>query len=757
MRVVTLLFFLTIQLVAGSVAVAQLRPLTTNDLVQPSAVREVSLSPDGRYVAWLERTDDYTQLARFQDRVIDPRTRDYHHRIRVRDLLAPETEEPAIISLHTDMPFNLAWGGPNRLLVGAVAVSKDNGHERPNNPREVYYVFYWRLISVDVETGDQVIMFGDDGAWGMRERDNYARLIDPLSEDPDHVLIAASHNDRNYDLYRVSLNTGAARRVEHGRNATVSWRTNEFGQAVFRMDFDAERDRVQIYRRDDGETRWRRTDRLTLEEYDERVDRARRSIWVADTEDPDIVLVSMRPDDAERAGIYRYDIETDELGDLVWEHDRYDVRAVIRNAYSHKLIAATYVDDRVRMHFFDRRINAHYRAVSSFFEADAVVQPIQVVDDAMLLYVTGPQEPGTYYVYRMPETSVTPIAVENPILFQTRLSPVSVENYAARDGQEIQAFLTRPQGSDMRNMPMIILPHGGPELRDRLGFDFIAQYFASEGWAVFQPNFRGSGGMGRSFAEAGHGEWSGLMQDDVTDGVHWLIEQGYADPDRICIAGFSYGGYAALAGAYSTPDLYQCAVAVAGVTDLPAFLAAEAKDDPEGFEYWRVHMGDPETDMDALVDVSPTTHAGEIRIPVLLLHGDEDRTVPHEQSVLMNEALQAAGAHVRFRTLRGADHDFDAPIVLARTLALMEAFIGESLDQGPPPDDRQTWNDLTATRGFNLGRSIEERMDSFTSYTDDPYEDWLDGPPSQEGDETEGSETALPRPPPNTQGSSDRD
>jgi dipeptidyl aminopeptidase/acylaminoacyl peptidase len=689
----------------------ELRALTTNDLIQPDAVKSVSLSPDGRYVAYLERTDEIDAIARRGYNPRRPESADFTHRIRVRDLLAPESDDPAIIGIGTDSPRTLAWGSNNRLLVGVIAVAKDNDHPRPTRrTRRPHYPFYWRLLSVDLHSGDQQVMFGDDGAWDMRTERSFATLIDPLTSDSEHVLIAAPHFASRFDLWRVDLATGDADLVERGQESTVDWRTNEQGQAVFRLDFDSERDRVRIYRRDDGERRWRRTDRLTLEEFGERIERNRRSIWVADTEDPDVVLVSTRPDDAERVGVYRYDLENDALGELVWEHDHFDVQSVIRNYYTHQLIAVTYVDDRLRLRFMDRRLNAHYRAVSSFFETDAVVRPVQVVDDAMLLLVSGPQEPGSYYAYRMPETSVTPIAVENPVLLQTRLSPVTVETYQARDGQEIMGYLTRPLGHDMRNMPMIIFPHGGPELRDEFGFDFVTQYFASEGWAVFQPNFRGSAGMGRTFEEAGHQQWSLRMQADVTDGVRWLIEQGYADPDRICIAGFSYGGYAALAGAVVTPDLYRCAVSVAGVTDLPAFLAVKAEGDEEVHEFWLSRMGDPNTDLAALEAASPTRRADEIRIPVLLLHGTEDEIVPLEQSTLMRTALESAGVDYRFRTFEGGDHDFAEPIILARALALMTAFLGESLDGEAGPGDRRSWDDLTTVDTFNFNDRVESRL-----------------------------------------------
>lgn len=681
---------------------AQNRPLSTNDLVQPDAVHSVTISPDGRFVAYLERTDEFTPLARKRDRTLNPEQFDFLHAVRVLDLAEGFDESSEALELDGDSPVWVRWAGVNRLLVGVVADSEANGHERPTNWRHPYYPYYFRILSIDVMTGEIAVLFGDDGAWDMRVKDIPATLINSVVDDPESVLVAAKFSDNAFDLWRVSTITGAARRVEHGRNHTINWRTNENGEAVFRLDFDAERDQVRVYRRADGEQRWRRTDRFTLEEFDDRLDRARRSIWVADTDDNDEVLVAVRPDDAERRGIYHYNIENDERGELFWEHPVYDLRSVIRNTYSDRLIAATYVDDRLRMHFFDGRTDSHYRAIASFFEPDAVVRPVEVYENAMLIRVFGPQEPTTYYAYLFADSSIIPVAAVNPVLFQTRLSPVTVENYQARDGENIQAYLTRPVGHTMESRPLIVMPHGGPELRDNFGFDFVAQYFASEGWAVLQPNFRGSDGFGRQFMEAGHRQWGRRMQDDITDGVQWLIDNGMVDPNRVCIVGFSYGGYAALAGALVTPDLYQCAVSIAGVSHLPRMMEWEAQTYPESYDFWRARIGDPDVDADDLVRYSPALRANEITTPILLLHGSADEIVPIEQSILMRDALVDAGAEHRYLRLNGADHDLSSPLSLARALALMESFIGDYLDVGPTPEDRISWSELTETPNFNL-------------------------------------------------------
>nr|WP_243846446.1 alpha/beta fold hydrolase [Rhizomicrobium palustre] len=212
--------------------------------------------------------------------------------------------------------------------------------------------------------------------------------------------------------------------------------------------------------------------------------------------------------------------------------------------------------------------------------------------------------------------------------------------------------MTVPPGKEAKNLPVVILPHGGPMARDDMSFNWEAQFLANRGYAVLQPNFRGSTGYGKAFKKAGYGQWGLKMQDDVTDGVKKLIADGIADPKRICIVGGSYGGYAALAGVSFTPELYACAAAWAPVTDLREQLADESRDSG-GSDAWlmsaeSVYIGDRRNDATKLDAVSPALHAGKIKVPVLLVHGTADATVRISQSERMASALEKAKKKVTF-------------------------------------------------------------------------------------------------------------
>jgi dipeptidyl aminopeptidase/acylaminoacyl peptidase len=250
--------------------------------------------------------------------------------------------------------------------------------------------------------------------------------------------------------------------------------------------------------------------------------------------------------------------------------------------------------------------------------------------------------------------------------------------YKARDGYEVPAYLTLPPSATAEQLPMVVLPHGGPESHDARSFDFAAQFLASRGYAVLQPQFRGSTGFGAAHRKAGYRQWGKLMQDDVTDGVRAMIDQGIADPKSVCIAGFSYGGYAALAGAAFTPELYACAISVNGVSDLLGMLGHERRltgDESDTLAYWKEHIGtigSPD-----IAAKSPARAAGNVRAPVLLMHGKDDSVVPIDQSQRMIKAL--GGAPHQFIELPGEDHWLSRSATRIRVLAEMERFLGKHL------------------------------------------------------------------------------
>jgi dipeptidyl aminopeptidase/acylaminoacyl peptidase len=365
-----------------------------------------------------------------------------------------------------------------------------------------------------------------------------------------------------------------------------------------------------------------------------------------------------RPQDRDRLGLYIFDARQRSLGAPLFESAEADASVPWIDPTTYEVIATCETTTRRICRARDQGVQRHLDAVQAFVGPDAVVGLVDRSADGQrwLLRAEGPTLPGAYYLYDLGAARVDPIALQYPDLTEG-LAPTRIEHFQTRDGQALWAYVTALPGDGPR--PTVIMPHGGPESRDAYGFDPIVQYLAARGYVVVQPNFRGSGGFGRAFAESGSREWGGRMQDDVTDAVRHMIDAGVADAQRICIVGGSYGGYVALAGLYLTPELYRCAVAIAGVSDLPESLRSDratAGRSSMTYQYWLRSMGDPRRDRDALIAASPARHAAAIQAPVLLIHGEDDQNVLIRQSELMDEALRGAGRDVRFVRVPNSGH-----------------------------------------------------------------------------------------------------
>jgi dipeptidyl aminopeptidase/acylaminoacyl peptidase len=303
-----------------------------------------------------------------------------------------------------------------------------------------------------------------------------------------------------------------------------------------------------------------------------------------------------------------------------------------------------------------------------------------------LLYkIYGSDTPGSYVLQDRDTGELILIADERDDIPPDAVGPMVSVTYKARDGLDIPTILTWPAGADPQtagNLPLIVMPHGGPASYDAVTFDWMAQYFANRGYLVVQPNFRGSTGFGIEHQNLGHGEWGGKMQDDITDGVQTLVDQGLADPDRVCIVGASYGGYAALAGGAFTPDLYKCVVAIAPVTDLRRFLVDVKWDRGRkhwALDYWQENMGDLDEEREKLNAISPARVPENFKAPVLLIHGKDDTVVPIRQSEIMDRALEQAGKDVTFLKLDGEDHWLSDGETRIETLRAMASFVDQHI------------------------------------------------------------------------------
>jgi dipeptidyl aminopeptidase/acylaminoacyl peptidase len=317
---------------------------------------------------------------------------------------------------------------------------------------------------------------------------------------------------------------------------------------------------------------------------------------------------------------------------------------------------------------------------------DEQVELTSHTDDMALTVarISGPRMPDNFFVVDVRNRKLLRQLRSRPDLKPEDLSRMEPIEFTARDGMKIRGYLTTPNTASKKQLPMIVLVHGGPHgVYDRYDFDFEAQLLASRGYAVLQVNYRGSGGRGRNFESAGYGRWGREMQDDVTDGVRWAISDGVADPRRICIYGGSYGAYAALTGVFREPDLFRCAVGMAGVYDLPLmFEAGDIQSVDSGVNYLKVAVG---TDTDELKRRSPAYNADKIRAKVLLLHGKIDERAPYEHAKRMRDALEKAGNPPEWSTEWGEGHGFFNEQNRAAAYELMLAFFAKQLGVAESP------------------------------------------------------------------------
>jgi dipeptidyl aminopeptidase/acylaminoacyl peptidase len=378
-----------------------------------------------------------------------------------------------------------------------------------------------------------------------------------------------------------------------------------------------------------------------------------------------------------RYALHRYDFANGALGELVFESATNDVDDFDLTDDERSVLSVSYADDRRRTHWLHPVAELRQLQLDEALRGRINLIVSSSRDRKSLLVWSGAAtQPGDFYLYE-PDSGVLK-RITNPAagIDAAQLPTTRYVRYPARDSLEIPAYLTLPPGRAPRGLPLVVMPHGGPYgVRDELGYDAGVQFLASRGYAVLQPNFRGSAGYGAPFAYAGRGEWGRRMQDDLDDGVRWLADKGLVDPKRVCIVGASYGGYAALWGATRNPETYRCAASLAGVSDLPRQLRYQVNmmRSDRRRKQWRDQVtGEESFDLKA---VSPIAGTAGLRVPVLIAHGDEDPIVPVEQSRLYANALAEAGKPHEFHVYEGVGHGFEDPADHADWLRRLEAFL----------------------------------------------------------------------------------
>lgn len=489
-----------------------------------------------------------------------------------------------------------------------------------------------------------------------------AGIIDDLEDVPDEIMISLNCRNREcFDPYRLNLNTGQLTLLAENPGNYQGWGTDHEGKlrVVYAV---VDGVNTQILYRDTEEEDFRPI--LTTD--------FRESIqYVLFTPDNhDVWAITNRGRD--KAALVLMDPRTAQEKNVLFEHERYDVSAITYSRKRQRLLGAfcSGHSEPVR-HYFDAQAEKERAHLEAHFPGKRIgVVDTDRSEQRKIIFVGGDRTRGAYYFYDVTTDVVVHIADAAPWLPEEEMVDMHAVSYTTRDGLNIEAYLSLPKGACWKStteggslcgvgpLPVIVHPHGGPWARDDWGFSSEVQFLCSRGYAVFQMNFRGSTGYGRHFLEASYKQWGLKMQDDITDGVEWLINQGVADPQRVAIYGGSYGGYAALAGICFTPDLYRCAIDYVGVSNLFTFM----KTIPP---YWRPmlemmyeQVGDPEKDKAQLEATSPALHADAIRCPLFIAQGANDPRVNKAESDQMVAALRGRGIEVEYMVKDNEGHGF---------------------------------------------------------------------------------------------------
>lgn len=521
------------------------------------------------------------------------------------------------------------WAGNNRILY-----IKDTGGDEN-----------FQLYGVNIDGSD------------LKSYTNFpnvrTQIIDPLEKIDSLVIIGMNkRNPQVFDPYRLNLNTGELTLLAENPGNIQGWMTDHEGRLrVATAIVDGVNTQI-LYR----ETEDQPFQPVLTTNFKET---ASFAVFTPDNK----MVYALTNIGRDKTALVLMDPKTCEEKEVLYMNDKYDISGL---SYSEKKNRLTVVaceghKDMIR-HYFDKEEEEIRKKLENQLPGYNIGTASQSKDENIrLIYAGNDRTYGTYYLYNVKENKLTKVADIAPWIKEEEMCAMNPITYTSRDGLIIEGYLTLPKGYTMENaksLPVVVNPHGGPWARDSWGYNPEVQFLASRGYAVLQMNFRASTGYGRKFTELGYKQWGQTMQNDITDGVEWLIKKGIADPERVAIYGASYGGYATLAGVTFTPDLYACAIDYVGVSNLFTFMNTIPP-------YWKPLLdmmyemvGDPEADKEMMEKYSPVFHVDQIKAPLFIAQGANDPRVNKAESDQMVEALKKRGVEVEYMVKENEGHGF---------------------------------------------------------------------------------------------------
>ncbi len=671
----TALAILALTLTAGSAMAQQasgLPPLIDRQLFFGNPeITSATLSPDGRYIAFRKP---------FKDTL---------------NIWVKKTEEPfesaRLVTNDTRRPIpGFFWSRDSKYVL---FVQDQAGDENYNvyavNPAE------------PTKQGSEVPAARNlTDAKGAR-----AFIYDVPRHNPDIIHVGLNDRDQAWhDVYEVQISTGARKLLRKNTDKIAEWVFDRAGQL-----------RLGVRTQDNGDTEILRVTETGFEQvYSCTVFEScgplqfhkdnQRMYMVTNRGEPDLIRLVLFDPQTKKEELVEADPE-----------NQVDFGQAIFSEKTDELVGTVYVGDRRRVYFRDQAFRADYEWLTKELPGKELSLASSTADERRwMVTASSDMEPGERYLFDRDKKTLTKQYRVFEKLPRQHLAPMKPIRYKSSDGLEIPAYLTLPKGLASRNLPLVVVPHGGPWSRDEFGYDSTAQFFANRGYAVLQPNFRGSTGYGEKFLNAGNNEWGQKMQDDITWGVKHLIGEGIADPKRVGILGGSYGGYATLAGVAFTPDVYAAAVSIVGPSNLITLLESIPPYWEAGRKMFHVRMGDPTTaeGKQQLQRQSPLNSAGKIRTPLLVVQGANDPRVKKAESDQIVVALRDRGFPVEYLVAPDEGHGFARPVNNMAMFAVTEKFLAKHLggraQEDMPPDVATRVKEITVDpKSVTLTKKID--------------------------------------------------
>ena len=580
---------------------------TIEDFFKNPKFSNLQLSPNGKYLAVLSPINDRKNIV-------------------ILETEGLKNAKP--VTKFDDQDINnFSWANDNEIVFDL----DSNGNE----------AFSLYKINVNTKRAKVIELVGSKvGSSGIRS----ASIVHMLPNDPDHIII--QYNGRNIkapDLYKLPLNSKWDRKHERNYKMDIiaknpggyqGWLLDHDGDVRGALSIDGLRGKFYYKNKDEEKFR-------VLREYN--IEDENITPLAFDFDNKTLFVSSNIGRDT--SALYYFHPEKNELGELIFGMPEVDVSNLMLSIKRKKLLGVKYLDEYPEVVYFDTETAQMMASLESAFKDKVVNVTSRSKDEVLnIVYVGSDTDPGHYYLYDKAKNTLKSLVSPMDWLDKSQLSPMKPIKFNSRDGLTIRGYLTIPKDSNGKSLPLIVNPHGGPYgIRNTWGFNPETQFFASRGYATVQVNFRGSGGYGRRFQQAGYGgKWGSEMQNDLTDAVKYLVSDGVVDPKRVCIYGSSYGGYATMAGLTYTPEIYKCGINYVGITDVSLLFDSLPKHWEPQRELLKKQIGDPD-DEALMKKISPLYHVDKIVAPLMIVQGAKDPRVVKKHATDLRDALEDRG------------------------------------------------------------------------------------------------------------------